>query len=84
MGIRRALAAITGVAQVVLGVMSLVFSLLLYLNILEVQAMFNLPSELLPFYLMILGLFSLFSVIGGFYLIREERAQLKKEERVVG
>jgi hypothetical protein len=82
--VRRILATVTGVAQGVLGVMSMVFALLLYFNILEVQAMFNMPSELLPLYLMIFALFSLFSVISGFYLIREERAQIKKEERSVG
>jgi hypothetical protein len=73
MKIRRILTAITGVAQGVIGVLSGVLAFMLFLNLLEVQTIFNLPSELLPLYLLILGLFSLFSVISGYFLIREER-----------
>ena len=73
MKIRRILTAITGIAQEVVGVLSIVVALMLYLNILEVQTVFNVPSELLPLYLVILGMFSLFSVISGSYLIREGR-----------
>ncbi|MCZ2809273.1 MAG: hypothetical protein O2V44_07965 [Candidatus Bathyarchaeota archaeon] len=73
MKIRRILTAITGVAQGVIGVLSGVLAVMLFLNLLEVQTIFNLPSELLPLYLLILGLFSLFSVISGYFLIREGR-----------
>ena len=73
MKIRRILTAITGIAQEVVGALSIVLALMLYLNILEVQTVFNVPSELLPLYLVILGMFSLFSVISGLYLIREGR-----------
>jgi len=73
MKIRRILTAITGVAQGVIGVLSGVLAVMLFLNILEVQTVFNLPSELLPIYLLILGLFSIFSVISGYFLIREGR-----------
>ncbi len=73
MKIRKALTTITGIAQGAIGVLAMVLTLMLYLNILEVQTVFNLPSELLPLYLMILGMFGLFSVISGFYLIREGR-----------
>jgi membrane associated rhomboid family serine protease len=73
MKIRRILTAITGVAQGVIGVLSGVLAFMLFLNLLEVQTIFNLPSELLPLYLLILGLFSLFSVISGYFLIREGR-----------
>lgn len=73
MEIRRILKTITGIAQEVIGVLSIALALMLYLNILEVQTVFNLPSEFLPLYLLILGMFSLFSAISGFYLIREGR-----------
>ncbi|MDH5691116.1 MAG: hypothetical protein OEY81_06795 [Candidatus Bathyarchaeota archaeon] len=73
MKIRRILTAITGVAQEVIGVLSGVLAVMLFLNLLEVQTVFNVPSELLPLYLLILGLFSLFSVISGYFLIREGR-----------
>ncbi len=70
---RRILSAIFGVAQGIIGVLSAVLAVLLFLNILEVRTVFNVPPELLPLYLLILGLFSIFSVIGGFFLIREWR-----------
>ena len=73
MKIRRILTAITGIGQEVAGVFSIVLALMLYLNVLEVKTVFNVPSELLPLYLVILGMFSLFSVISGLYLIREGR-----------
>ena len=70
---RRILSAILGIAQGIIGVLSGVLAVLLFLNILEVQTVFNVPPELLPLYLLILGLFSIFSVINGFFLIREWR-----------
>jgi membrane associated rhomboid family serine protease len=73
MKIRRILTAITGVAQGVIGVLSGVLAVMLFLNFLEVQTVFNVPPELLPIYLLILGLFSLFSIISGYFLIREGR-----------
>ncbi len=68
---RRILSAIFGIAQGIIGVLSIVLAVLLFLNILEIQTVFNAPPELLPLYLLILGLFSAFSVISGFFLIRE-------------
>jgi hypothetical protein len=73
MKIRRILTAITGVIQEVVGVLSMVLAVMLFLNILELQTIFNLPSELLPLYMLILVIFSLFSVVSGVYLIREGR-----------
>jgi len=70
---RRILSAIFGIAQGIIGVLSVVLAVLLFLNILELQTVFNVPPELLPLYLLILGLFSIFSVISGFFLIREWR-----------
>jgi len=70
---RRILSAMFGIAQGAIGVLSAVLAVLLFLNILEVQTVFNVPPELLPLGLLILGLFSVFSVISGFFLIREGR-----------
>jgi hypothetical protein len=54
-------------------VITMVLVLMLYFNILEVQTIISLPQELLPVYLIVLGLFSLFSVISGSYLVRGGR-----------
>jgi len=70
---RRIMLAIFGIAQGAIGLLSAVLAVLLSLNILEVQAVFNVPPEFLPLYLLILGLFSVFSVVSGFFLIREWR-----------
>ena len=73
MEIRRIVSAIIGVAQGVIGVLFGVLAVMLALNLTEVQTVFNVPPELLPLYLLILGLFSVFSIISGFFLIREWR-----------
>lgn len=73
MEIRRILSAVTGIAQSAIGVLSAVLAVLLFFNILEVQTVFNVPAELLPLYLLFLGLFSVFSVLSGLFLIREWR-----------
>ena len=73
MKIRRILPAIIGIAQGVIGVLFGVLAIMLVLNLIEVQTVFNVPPELLPLYLLILGLFSVFSIISGFFLIREWR-----------
>ena len=73
MEIRRILTAIIGIGQEVIGVLFAVLVVMLVLNLIEVQTVFNVPPELLPFYLLILGLFSVFSIISGFFLIREWR-----------
>ena len=70
---RRILSAIIGIAQGVIGVIFGVLALMLVLNLIKVQTVFNVPPELLPLYLLILGLFSVFSIISGFFLIREWR-----------
>ena len=73
MKIRRILTALTGIAQEVIGVAFAVLAVMLFLSLLEVQTLFNVPPELLPLYLLILGLFSIFSIISGYFLIREGR-----------
>jgi len=73
MKIRRILNAVTGIAESAIGVLSAVLAVLLFFDILEVQTVFNVPPELLPLYLLFLGLFSVFSVLSGLFLIREWR-----------
>jgi hypothetical protein len=68
---RRILSIIFGIAQGAIGVLSAVVAVLLFLNIIEVQTLFNAPPDFLPLYLLILGLFSIFSIINTFFLIRE-------------
>lgn len=68
---RRILSAIFGITQGVIGAFSAVLGALLFLNIIEVQSLFNIPQELVPLCLVVLELFSVFSFVSGFFLIRE-------------
>lgn len=71
MGVRGIVSAILGLAQSAIGVLAAVWTVMLFLGINEIHAVFDVPLELLPIYLLILGLFSLFSIISGVLLIRE-------------
>ncbi|MGD9130521.1 MAG: hypothetical protein PVH73_02980 [Candidatus Bathyarchaeota archaeon] len=73
MEIRRIVTAVAGIAQSTIGVSFAVLAVLLFFNILEVQAVFNVSTEFLPIYLLFLGLFSIFSMLSGLFLIREWR-----------
>lgn len=75
MKIRKVIAAVTGLAQEAIGLSAAVLAVLLFFDLLEVQTVFNLPAELLPLYLLILILFSLFSIVSGLFLIREGRGR---------
>jgi hypothetical protein len=68
---RRILSAIFGVAQGIIGISSAVLAVMLFLNMVEIQTVFNLPSEFLPLCLLVLVLFGAFSIINGLLLIRE-------------
>ena len=71
MKVRKVVAAVTGLAQEVIGLLSGVLAVMLFFDLLEVQTVINLPAEFLPLYLLILVLFSLFSIASGVFLIRE-------------
>jgi hypothetical protein len=73
MKIRKLLSTIFGAAQGIIGAVFAGLAVMLALNIIEVQTVFNVPPELLPLCLLILGLFSAFSIISGFFLVREWR-----------
>ena len=70
---RRILSAIVGIIQGVIGISFGAIAVLLVASIIEVQALLNTPSEFMPLYILILGLFSIFSVVSGFFLVREGR-----------
>jgi len=71
MGVRRILVTIVGIAQGAIGVLAGILACILYFNFFGVQTMLNVSTDLLPLYLLILGIFSFFSVINGFFLIHE-------------
>lgn len=70
---RRILSAIVGIIQGVIGISFGAIAVLLVTSIIEVQALLNTPSEFMPLYILILGLFSIFSVVSGLFLVREGR-----------
>jgi membrane associated rhomboid family serine protease len=72
MRVRRILVTIVGIAQGAIGVLAGILACILYFNFLGVQTTLNVSAELLPLYLLILTVFSFFSVINGFFLIHEE------------
>ena len=70
---RRILSAIVGIIQGVIGISFGAIAVLLVASIIEVQALLNTPSEFMSLYILILGLFSIFSVVSGLFLVREGR-----------
>lgn len=72
MRVRRILVTIVGIAQGAIGVLAGILACILYFNFLGVQTTLNVSAEPLPLYLLILTVFSFFSVINGFFLIHEE------------
>jgi hypothetical protein len=70
---KRILSAIIGISQGIIGAAFGVLAVMFGLNIRKVQTVFNMPPEFLPLDLLILGLFSAFSLISGLFLIREWR-----------
>ena len=71
MGVRRILVAIVGAAQGAIGVLAGVLACILYFNFLGVQTTLNVSAELLPLYMLILSVFSFFSIISSFFLLHE-------------
>ena len=73
MKIRKVVATVTGLAQEAIGLSAAVLAVMMFFDFLEVQTVFSLPAELLPLCLLVLVLFSLFSIVSGVFLIREGR-----------
>ena len=74
MVLKKILNIVIGLTQEVIGLLGIILTVLLFLHIVDVEAVFSLPSEFLPFYLTVLVLFSVFSVVNGLFLIREGRS----------
>ena len=68
---RRILSIIFGVAQGGIGILGGAATVMLFFNFFEIQTVFNLPAEFLSIYLLVFALFSFFSIVNGFFLIRE-------------
>ena len=68
---KKTLAAIVGLTQGAIGIAAIALAALLYFNLLDFQAVLNVPVELLPLNLLILGVFGFFSLISGFLLLYE-------------
>lgn len=68
---RKILSSIIGITQSTIGIISAFVTLMLFLNLLDIQIFFNAPKELLPVFLLILSLFSIFSIVNGIFLIWE-------------
>lgn len=68
---RRILSIIFGITQSGIGILAGGITVMLFFNFLEIQTLFNLPTEFMSIYLLVLGLFTLFSLINGFFLVRE-------------
>jgi hypothetical protein len=73
MKLKRILPAVVGIAQEGIGMLAAILAVLLLLDLVEAETVFSLPPELLPLYVVILGLFSAFSIISGLFLIRGEQ-----------
>ena len=71
MKIKKVVTTVTGLTQEAIGLSVAVVAVMLFFDFLEVQTIFSLPAQLLPFYLLVLILFSLFSIVSGIFLIRE-------------
>ncbi|MCW4033999.1 MAG: hypothetical protein NWF03_01400 [Candidatus Bathyarchaeota archaeon] len=70
---RRWIGAVAGFTQAIIGLLSAFFAVVLFLEVIDLQAVFSLPSELLPICVLVLILFGVFSILNGLFLIREGR-----------
>lgn len=72
---KRWIGAVAGFTQAIIGLLSTFFAVVLFLEVIDLQAVFSLPSELLPICVFGLVLFGVFSIISGLFLIREGQEQ---------
>ena len=63
--------AIVGLAQGAIGVLTGFLAFLLFFDFFGAQAAFNVSSEHVPLFLLMLGVFSSFSVTSAFFLVHE-------------
>jgi hypothetical protein len=70
-GARKILSTLIGTLQSTLGVLAVILGYFLYSNLLGLQESFEIPAEVLPFYMLILTVFGFFSIISGLFLLTE-------------
>ena len=73
MKIRKIFSAMIGLIQGGIGLTSAIIAILLFFGFLEIDLFFNTPPELFLIFLLILSLFSFFSLVNGIFLIRDLR-----------
>lgn len=74
--IRKTFAAIVGMVQVGIGALSILFTYILHRDLFDVQAMFHIPMENVPLYVLLFLVLGLFSTISGFSFIQEWRSYI--------
>ena len=74
--IRKTFAAAVGMAQVVIGALSILFTFILHYDLFNVQSMFSIPVENVPLYVLLFLVFALFSMISGLSFIQEWRSYI--------
>jgi hypothetical protein len=65
------LTGIIGIIQGVTGVLALTFACVLNFNLFDIQSLLNIDVEAIPFHLMLLFAFGIFSIISGLFLVHE-------------
>jgi len=68
---RKIIIGFVGATQETIGVLSIVFSYVLYHNLFDVRTWLNVPEEYVSLYLLLLLVFGFISSISGFFLLRE-------------
>jgi len=71
LSIRRKFSVFIGLTQSVIGTIVTVFAYLLYHNVFEMQAVFNVPQKDVQLFMLILIVFGLLSIISGLFLFNE-------------
>lgn len=71
---RRILVAIVGTVQSAIGVLTVIFAYILYLDFFGLQAWLNATAEFLPLYMLALIVFGFFSIISGLFLLTERES----------
>jgi len=71
MDVRRALAMIVGVVQITMAVLAVIFACIIYFNVFGFQTGLNVAVESCYFHVLVLFVFSLFSIISGLFLVHE-------------
>jgi hypothetical protein len=72
LGIRRKISIAIGAAQSTLGVLASVFAYVLYHNFFNVQEILSVSSQDVAYFMMVLIVFGVLSVIGGLFLLNEQ------------